>query len=1210
MSRVNHLLFLAIAVISLISCGGGGGSSSPPVTSSPTPTPTVSPEGPIEDVVKSDLSKKSIFELKDIFARYNLFLYKGKTDPAVPSLENVQNILKYNFGQEQIYPPHLSPYIYSIVDRLSEQLTDETNISIDCDQGGSLTITGTLSQNLEGSMKGNVEVTMQNCAPYHSYEYFNGRVVAAFAENSYTATLFYDKTQHHNASFNSAVSGYYQLIDNEDVKGYNANLLYTFENESTQYLQDLKYRRYYDTNYGVTLDGKVHLSNTGQINVFTSKRLNSTWEPTPGEVEFKGKGNTVSTVAFENYEITKFSTDTTGDGKVDSGAFISGGLTRFMTITYNEFSLHPLENLTLPPTVYEPNIISDNYRPTTNDEIKVKSSLYHPYIDESEFEILYRWTINGVVVENNTSNTLPAGIAKRDDIVEVVGEVFDGISTIQSGSTQITIQDAPAELQVSEVPTSVNIGETLTFTATSLDPDLPSGTAPAYLYYGPKGMTIDANGTVTWTPQQSLFSNGQVNFAIAVEESNLDTVKTYTVSINDPNTRIPFALTSFPSLNRKHTLLVDNFTGDNQSEILGIDQSRNISIMQKIDSNYQLTWSYPYSLENSGELKQAHTFQLDDDEHREIILTTLHAIHVIKDLNSIAETVWKTEQDQIISSALGDIDENGIPEIALIVDKDFSSSSRILQVIELTSPATLKFEYTLTMQGNDLLFADVDGDKAIELVTNDGYVFNTSTWENEWYYGTGFGTSNIIAWDYDDDGAQEIVAYNHDFNQGLTIFSVKQRKQIYKNEELYVCNANPLTDNSSQNKMLVISRCYYGIGAYSFNGISLTEEFVISSSGDTSNIAIDNNLTEDGAANIIWTARNGYELRSSHYDSESSSYIDESIAINLNSNTKFAAGWNEDNEAIFIHSGPTSNLNKHLISVKNNRRYTISEAIEDSRSGNDVGLVVDYDRNNSSELFFSGSTNYYGDFKAIDLSDLSVIWQAGNQFYNSIIKIDSADFNGDDIDDAIYTDSASIRILDVANEISIASFTAESSIKDFAVLPQADTNAAPLIITASYDQLQVWEKTTSNYVSASSIDVSCNRIRFGNVDEDTDLELVCITSYNDYIHDLVVLEMDGLNLTEVFSVKLDNGIEIQDFVFDTRQENNQDIIAAGVVNTPYPYGDTTNICKLSPTTGGIVWTSAPLLGGIQKYSMHFRPTENDEQHRLIFSTQNTAYMVQ
>jgi hypothetical protein len=78
------------------------------------------------------------------------------------------------------------------------------------------------------------------------------------------------------------------------------------------------------------------------------------------------------------------------------------------------------------------------------------------------------------------------------------------------------------------------------------------------------------------------------------------------------------------------------------------------------------------------------------------------------------------------------------------------------------------------VQPTQILVADVDGDGAMEIVTNDGYVVDTSTLNIKWAT-DGFGYP-ISLFDLDGDGVPEIVGES---SGSLTFWSVKDRREIW-----------------------------------------------------------------------------------------------------------------------------------------------------------------------------------------------------------------------------------------------------------------------------------------------------------------------------------------------------------------------------------------------------------------------------------------------
>lgn len=1206
MSRIIHSSAVTLLILNLISCGGGGGSNSSP-TITPTVSPTPVPEAPIGEQIKQDLSGKSEQELKEMFSEYALFLYEGEKGLAKPDLKNVQAVMKSTFGENLLSSPALGHYLHLNIETLLSASTGSIDSSLNCENGGSLSLSGSVG----GNETGVVEAQFDACQPSAMPGEFDGRVLVYVEPDVQVPTIFYDNTKFSTEKLSGTVSGYLESIDNQETQGFNSTVLYTLDENSEPYLHSLEYRNAKAAAEGATesLDGQVYLGSQGRINIATSERFDSRTLPTIGELAFSGLDKFFSVVRFESPEYTKFVTDTSGNGELDSGAYFTRGVNAFLTTPYNQVNLVALDELILPPVVAQPAIKGSSESPNHYDEIKVESTLSHPSIDVGTFDVRYRWSINGELQQNITGNTFPSGQVVKDDLVEVYAEVFDGVTTVRSDVLAITIQDAPVVLQIGEIPDSITYGETLTFTANAFDADLPSVKAPAHLYFGPAGMSIDAEGTVTWTPQATMFNSSQVNFAIVLNDGDEAYAQHhYSVSVVNPNQELPVVLANFPLRVEPKTFVAANFHGRNRAEVLSINHANQLSMLTFQDESYRESWTYPYSLEFGGDLVQVHAVEMDDDIQLEILAITDSAAHVLYDMNSMAKTLVEFDGSDVVSSAVADVDGNGIPEIAVILNRPSSPEERWLEVYELSNPVVRKTEKALLDLASDLLFSNVDGDDALELITSDGKVFDTQTWETKWVHALHFGMEQILAWDYDNDGVSHIVAYGPSEDAEFKIYSAMERKIIRLFENMPVCATQKRKSKTGQEN-IIIGACNAAVREYSFSGDALVLEHIISDDFATTAIAAGVYADEIEQSQILWKVKGEDALQLSTFNIKENGYNSKKMPLNVTEGVRYPLGWNELDEALFMQAGTKADLGRSLLYFSDLGGIRTSDKIPNSNISVSGGLVVDYDKDDSAEVFLNISGQDSNGFQVIDSRSLESIWSSESSVDSEVAKIDAADVNSDGFIDAIFMSYDTIEIIDVENGLPLTSFNAGSEISDFAIVPADSPSERPMIITASSTSLDLWEMQAGDYTKTSSTDVLCNRISLGNVDSDAALELVCAS--NNYADGwgLITLELNAKTLSLASEVKLSSDIEVYDFVFDTSEASNQDILVGLNMDAAFPLLSAHHVCKVSPTTGGIIWASSPLLGSVEKFSMRSRKVKSSSQSRLMFSTGNAAYLV-
>ena len=114
--------------------------------------------------------------------------------------------------------------------------------------------------------------------------------------------------------------------------------------------------------------------------------------------------------------------------------------------------------------------------------------------------------------------------------------VSDGTTQTSTPVTLTVTEDnsAPA-LTLPSLPTDFNEGETLNFTATATDADLPSNTLTFSLVGAPSGASINANsGVFTWTPSETQ-GQGSYTFTVLVSDGTATDQQTVTIGVNEIN---------------------------------------------------------------------------------------------------------------------------------------------------------------------------------------------------------------------------------------------------------------------------------------------------------------------------------------------------------------------------------------------------------------------------------------------------------------------------------------------------------------------------------------------------------------------------------------------------------------------------------------------------------------------------------------------------
>ncbi len=169
-----------------------------------------------------------------------------------------------------------------------------------------------------------------------------------------------------------------------------------------------------------------------------------------------------------------------------------------------------------------------------------------------------------------------------------------------------------------------------------------------------------------------------------------------------------------------------------------------------------------------GQVKEVFGEDLNRDGNPEIIAYSTKArIYVWE--TSTFKVLWESVEEKftaIQAMTIADVDRDSALEIVVCADNKIAYYDGV--------------EFFREKEGRDpvdpavMLIADVDGDLANEIVTNDGYVLDASTLNIEWAT-DGFGYP-INLFDIDNDGVLEILG---ELGGSIVVWDAEDRREIW-----------------------------------------------------------------------------------------------------------------------------------------------------------------------------------------------------------------------------------------------------------------------------------------------------------------------------------------------------------------------------------------------------------------------------------------------
>ncbi len=1226
MNTSKKLIFFMMAGSQLVACGGGGGGGGGDKSSVSEPT----------------ISFAEVAQANDHYAQVSESAYQGNSQQATLDEQNLLAFSSFLFGSdadEQPTGPVLASSssnmnTYSSLSRIASSTLNAANaveekrlmkpsrvgleeegssavessaveisalespivnrssvdtVAVDeteaC-ESGSIRFNGTLTEYGDGVLN----VTYNNCLD-------EGTMLSGRGHIAYNSAypdeyiLYYDHVLVDTSEGATYLDGSVLNYSN----GYRfvtvSNLTISDTESSDQIRFENYAREVVPSNSEFDFSGSIYISQLGYVTVNTLERVTaSDDEISEGRVTFTTDASQ-GEIAFYSEDSIVVALDADKDGTFERGVMLDD--TADLDVNnLGELQYIAYEDLNFPPTVGHPRIyFEDHWRQDTRFPIFADARSLSDPDNDTVTVIEYRWFINGEMVLTTQTNEFPAHTAFFGDTVGVRVLVTDGQYQVLSEMATLTQRDAPAEIEISDVPSSLASGETLTFTAAVIDPDTPNQPVSAVLEGAPEGMTIDDEGLVTWTATEPEFG-GVSLYSLRVSSpsvSNSSHVIRFRVDGSQANGVVARSQLSLGT----DTNIIADFDNDSIKEVLTTDTNNKVMLLTLEEDTFKQDWLYPYSLPTKGRIKQVLAYDVDDDNVQEILVGTEYGVSVIHADTSKADALVVLENESLISFAVGKLTTSSNLSVQVLLSN--SSGVKLVDVKDLVSGISNRLP--VGRDASSVVIGNVDEDAAIEIVTNDGYIYDGLSLRNQWFYTEGFG-SNVYLGDLDADSVEEIIGLDRYGSDSLKVLNARTKEVIVTNDfGRYSIDSITIgnIDADAQKELIVANSSWQGgLGAYDVSSGSFVEEagWGISSSGQAYDVTI-GNIDNDEDLEVIY--RNSSRL----------SVIDNSVttvysANNLGSSV-FSLGWGNlegENVALYMSSSNTVEslhfdtgwVQEKSFDINVDRLYTAH--------------LFDYNSDGTDELFLGVDSNYrQPSVFVLDIEDESTIWSGPNSSNWSDSKnLKLIQANNDDIYDVIYIEGTTISVVDIENEVLINS---NISITEFIFdLEVSDFNADGLddyVVTTIY-KTQIWTQTTEGFELFAESDIRCKHLELINVDDDLAAEIACgARTPND------VLKILDEDLSELNSFDLN--YEILEMVKDPFDSSALYIARVSVDNSYY--NQLTYLSKVSAISGDILWNGFDIIGRMNKDSWHIRSAEEaNGGARMSIGTDKAMYLIQ
>ena len=1137
--------------------------------------------------------------------------YSGSTDVASLDIASAQSFYKQAFGSEAIYSIGLGR------DKIGNLLVyGNVNEQVHCDGGGSVAASGSY----DATKVSTITLNYEHCNEYYEARDVKGIQTIKVNSNTQTRTEFtvYMNEIEFQNSINDTrykATGYtYSYINNAMDDGGNfeakfrRHLVFTSLTNQEQLAIESDFSYTYFPREERSVQGEkgiIRDSNLGEVS-YEFDKINDYYN---GDVEeYVLTGDTAIKLERVGYGAVKFLVDDNKDGDYELGAYV-GSFDTFETLQATDINLVAIDDMTLPPVADMPRVLS--YQPKTSDALEVSAGYYHDEdTPNEELNYSFRWYVNGVLVEGETSNVLPPYIAVFGDEVKVTMVVSDGRNITESYPVEIHLEDSPAEISISGAPETINAGDEVAFVAQIVDPDIrqndSSNAVSAELVSGPQGATVDEQGRVYWqTPAEQFFPQQEFTFVFANPSNEEESLQS-TLTVNS-EAKLPLVRSGVEVPKSNYSMWVGDFTGDGQQEVLSTDSRNRIFLLSEEDGKYAQSWMYPFKVPTKGQIRQVVGVNTDGDSALEILVITDEGISLIEGTDKMAKVVL--EDKHISFVAVADSDGDGELEIAyLLSDSDHSYSSDELKVVRLADPDEVIFSTSLS-ETREIAFANVDSDAALELVANSGLVYDGATWANEWFKGTKFGDSYIAVGDFDGDGVAEIAGGNG--WDSLALYSATSKEQLVSMDNFNTCVIQSANIDSDIADELLIGDCQWGsISAYDYKDNKLTKLWAVDMGGHGSKSITVGDSDNDGKLEVHWGTGQSYSGEDVFVvaDVEDQSAVVKEGSKSIQLQGYSSAGWTNDSAVFFIPKTNSGYDGSRVIIMDENGKTTLSEEISSNWDNSQFATVTDFNNDGLDDIFMPSTSTYDGSFAAKQLNDLSTHWELAGDYDDDIGVIRAYDLNSDGFDDAVYVNSNKINAIDIQNQLILASYKFDAYIWDFAL---TQVNGEHLMAVSQNYKLMLLKKGTSAFSDLDVTDKNCSRLEFANVDSDEQMELVCLIAQDHWSiagTELVIFDIVENKLVELNKATL--SFKALDFAVDTSTEMNQKLFMTSQEGDSSSYYDDENNYRITrvDAEGNLIWSSPALVGQPSRQGLKYK--FRDDSHNLILSTNSSMYMIE
>lgn len=857
-------------------------------------------------------------------------------------------------------------------------------------------------------------------------------------------------------------------------------------------------------------------------------------------------------------------------------------------------NLFEIDIVNLPPQV---SLAIFPTTPRSSDQIAVQINAYDQ--ESQSFTTSIDWFVNDIKIDSaSDSPTLTNGVFVKGDTVRVDVTVDDG-ATALTASEAVVINDSIGRIDLSELVASTSTGETIQFNLLWDDPDLDP-IPDDITISGPPGAAMDDTGLVTWTTPDSLgFITQEYEFQFYVPSQPQIAAATKTIVVTDSSST-NLVRTGVVGLTSSEygAIVIANIDG--VKKIAVNNGAQTLYTLTYNEPNYQQDWVLEAALSNEN-LVGLKAFDIDGDGNDELLTASGSKLLILYGRQFAKVESYDLGQE-ILSFDIANINSDSAIEIALLtVAESYSTREIILFNPDEGKPLNVK-RFSGIRSPSKLALGNVDSDTQLEIILNDGSVFDGETLTNQWLHSESFG-AEILAADLTGDNIDEIIS-KAQYNNGILVFDAQSKLQLAQHNS---ASCKILAENltGSAAKELILAPCYNGnLVVTSFDGSAFNDIFSSTQTiSDSTVIAVGNTDGDDDLELVV----SGRYIGESHNAVINVLGVGAQLELEWNSKQLavapefYPAGSSSNNSdsALFLTSGYWGDTNRsspRLVEInRDSGEFSVSDELA-TNAGSPEGIdIADIDDDGIDEYLIAFNTGC----EVISSETLALEQRViGTTTYSACNKQSSIDINNDQIPEFLFITSSQLHIRSLHDQTSLFVSDPNDQVSQYTTL-NIDSDPELELAVSGYFGVKIYDQNENGIFTLITSSDFKLRI-WASIDTNGDgIDEIIASTENQ--GELQIISSDlNIESSTIFAGSLVN-------VFVPKSQKNGYAMLL-TLQTGYSFYSYQKVLALD-AQGQVLWRSAPLIGRISDSSFKEGKPRADGGSDILIGTSDTMYII-